>query len=263
MTKHKECSPKFDRKTAAQLREEIEELKLELLFRETEEEIYAQNALKAQEDTRVDEWVQKQVLQNLGNANKPAPCKKIFENPIRIFRMPTRAAACIAFLIVFLLGSGTGFAAATYLQKQAGKFVMESGTEEIVFRFQMAQEPIPIPEEWHGEYFPSYIPEGFSLTRVSSPDSSCSRAYYENADGVSITFGELGTDTVLGVNSENAAVTRKEIGGRMATISETETSTVIVLIEGDKILLIEVAYFTGYENTSTAIQIAESILILQ
>ena len=64
MTKHKECSPKFDRKTAAQLREEIEELKLELLFRETEEEIYAQNALKAQEDTRVDEWVQKQVLQN-------------------------------------------------------------------------------------------------------------------------------------------------------------------------------------------------------
>jgi len=38
MNRQAETSPKLDRKTAAQLREEIEELKLELIFRETEEE---------------------------------------------------------------------------------------------------------------------------------------------------------------------------------------------------------------------------------
>ncbi|MBE5766013.1 MAG: DUF4367 domain-containing protein [Clostridiales bacterium] len=263
MNRQAETSPKLDRKTAAQLREEIEELKLELIFRETEEEIYARNALEAQQDTRVDKWVQKQVLQSIGNTEYPVSRKKYFNSHAYHFRMPTRAAACIAFLIVFLLGSGTGFAAATYLQKQAGKFVIEPSTEEIVFRFQMAQEPIPVPAEWHGEYFPSYIPEGFALTKVSSPDSNCNKAYYENSDGVSIVFGELGTNAVFGINSENASVTRKEIGGRMATISETEISTVIVLIEGDKILLIEVAYLSSDENTSTAMQIAESILILQ
>jgi len=256
--------PSVDRKTAAELREEIEELQLKLIFREAEEDFYDQLVREAQTDPRVIKWKEEGGLRKFCE-NIPTPREKKRRKPKSFFPIPKRAASVCAVFLIFLIGAGTGFAASNYLQRQAGAFVMTQEDGNLDFRFQMAQETLSVPAEWQGEYFPARIPDGFELAKVSSVDSNCSRAYYENSDRISITFGELGTETIFGINAENAAVTREEIGGRMATISETENSTVIVFMERDKILIIEVTdgYFKGYEHRNAAMQIAESILFLQ
>ena len=122
-------SEKFDRKTAAQLREEIEELKLELAFREMEEEVYAQIAAEADEDENLEKWMKENRPQPLYEADK-AEIHKAEKKRKAWFHFGTSAyamRACIVCLIFFLIGSGVGGATVAYVKQAAPEIEQKAG----------------------------------------------------------------------------------------------------------------------------------------
>ena len=256
MTTKRKTGPKqkFDLKTSAQLQAEIEDLKIELALRKLEEAAYekianeevdeqCREAVKLKEQPRV-EWHDLQSEQRCPST-----------------RIPLRAmGVCAACLMLFLAGAGTGIAATNYLQRQTGIFAMNPGSESINFQFQMAQEPISVPVQWQGKYFPAYIPEGFTMKQIGN-----NRVYYENADGVRIVFQEKNMHDDVFINSENAIITHEKVGTRMATVSQMENATMIVFIDGDKLLKVSVTDidFVGYKSRAEALKIAENIMMLK
>ena len=137
---------------------------------------------------------------------------------------------------------------------------MNQTDEALNFRFQMSPNTLAVPAEWQGEYFPSYIPDGFELVSISPIG-----VRYKNADGVEIEFMEMDPSAGFSMDSEHSVVSYERVGGRMAVISEWDNSTMIVFTEGDRILTVDVIdnHETGYTNKDVAMQIAESILLLQ
>lgn len=69
-----------------------------------------------------------------------------------------------------------------------------------------------IPEGWNGEYFPTYIPEGFEVCNVFS-NISMNYVEYTNIDGKLFSFDETSTDVVTQIDTEDAELTQNAIGG--------------------------------------------------
>ena len=67
------------------------------------------------------------------------------------------------------------------------------------------------------------------------------------------------------INSENAIITHEKVGTRMATVSQMENATMIVFIDGDKLLKVSVTDidFVGYKSRAEALKIAENIMMLK
>ena len=254
MTKKRNLKQRFDLKTAAQLQAEIEDLQIQLALRRMEEAAYEKIANEELEAFRREDVEMKEAPKAEWSDLRSKGSSHGSRIPLRV------AIVCITCLMVFLAGAGAGIAATNYLQLQVGVFAVTHEADSINFRFKTAQESISVPTQWKGEYFPAYIPEGFDLTKIDNTS-----VYYENENGVRIVFREKGIYEDAFINSENSIITHERIGMRIATVFEKEKSTVVIFIEGDKILEVSVTNLegSGYENKETALRTAENIMLLK
>lgn len=154
MNKKMDSSAKFDRKTAAQLREEIEELKLELIFREMEEAFYAQIAAEAETDSDTEKMMQEPRPQLF-----PAGKKEIRKAERKRIRWPLFSIsgyamrACAVCIALFLLGSGVGGATVAYVKQAAPVMEKKEGVFGNYLTFGVYEqdnnlENGPEPIEW-------------------------------------------------------------------------------------------------------------------
>ena len=72
---------------------------------------------------------------------------------------------------------------------------------------------IDIPNDWLGMYYPTYIPDGYTVTEVG--ELSALVDFY-NEDGIFIVFEEHTEDSNVSLNSENAELKYVDINGKEA-----------------------------------------------
>lgn len=93
-----------------------------------------------------------------------------------------------------------------------------------------------VPENWKGRYYPSYIPEGFSLTEQSV---LARWVRYQDKMGVDIMFSEYDENDAVNVNSENAELSYVEINGRNVFVIERDDMTIATWALEDRYFVVE------------------------
>lgn len=129
-------------------------------------------------------------------------------------------AISIAACLVVLLGIAAPFAVA-YVPSIRSRVLglllqFEADHVDVEMREESA---FAIPSGWQGLYFPSYIPDGYVLQRMSDHGET---AELVNAAGDILFFGEYVESSSLAVDSEGAQRSSVEINGSTALVLEKD-----------------------------------------
>ena len=91
-----------------------------------------------------------------------------------------------------------------------------------------------VPAEWRGEYYPSYISEGYVLTEI---DPMVNKVIYNNTSGDILSFGEYSEDEEISLDSENATISYATVNGNNTLIIEKDDTT-ITWSNGEKYFIV-------------------------
>ena len=112
-------------------------------------------------------------------------------------------------------------------------------------------EEFYVPVEWQGNYYPSYIPDGFYLKEQGKLNCYVK---YENEQGARINFSEYSADDSVSINSENAELSYTTINGVDAFVIERESSVIITWNSDDKFFVL-----TANTPKEEALEIANGV----
>ncbi|MDD3213708.1 MAG: DUF4367 domain-containing protein [Eubacteriales bacterium] len=163
-----------------------------------------------------------------------------------------RIAACL--LLVFFIGLTTAVATVHSVRIKVMEIIfnIESAYTEVSLR-EKEGAGFDVPGEWQGEYYPAYIPSGYTVDQISCLPPLC-LVMYTSADGSRIIFDECGSDSGTNIDTEDAAITNVLINGNPGLLSEKEHKTIISWSEGNEYFILT-CDFTG----DGPLQIANSV----
>lgn len=119
-----------------------------------------------------------------------------------------------------------------------------------------------VPADWPGDYFPSYLPEGFEVTWKSYLGDDPCIEYTSTTENRVISYGEMGPNTTAINSIEGGVISYVEIHGHTAVVIETENpvdeahySVSITWDNGEKWFDVDTSGLTKAET----IRIAQSV----
>lgn len=160
-------------------------------------------------------------------------------------------AAVIALLVMVCVGS----AMATVHMVQIGllKLDVQTYPERTSYSLVPSEGTMNVPQEWSGDFYPAYIPEGFEFERCYSSNA----IYYDNDDG-SLSFSEEAYGSSVGLDTENANLSSVFINGAEATLIEKDGWTAVVWSANNRLFIIEM---DGAKDE--ALRVAASVILIK
>ena len=245
--------------SSAEIRKEIADLKIRLLFQlEFEEELEKLQQECAQEDAGEAEMISAHREEILRRIDSEARKRKAEQNsktgpgsrPAR--RGCMRAWNVIAVAAVMLLVS-IGSALATIHLVEAGMLDVQIREKGAVCRMIQTDSGMNVPEEWQGKYYLSYIPEGYYLE-------------YANGFGVSYIDGMGGKlkfdENLHGIRSandtENVIIDNVMLNDVQAMVTEKDGWITIIWSMNDRYFVMEIN-----EDRETALRVAVSVSLVE
>lgn len=135
-----------------------------------------------------------------------------------------RAASVAAAVIsVLAIGTVTAFAASESFRQQLMKFVVEFTPISVELSMEPLEDYMEVPEGYMGEYFISYIPEGFELYKAGED-----WADYRTADDRWLSFNEMDANGVASYDSENADISYVQAFGTDVLVMEKNEHVICI-----------------------------------
>lgn len=182
--------------------------------------------------------------------------KKALNSVLQI--KPLRLLKFAALLILLVnMAITIAVAASDTIRVQALQFLMQNTPSYTQIRFAPLGIEIEIPVDWPEDYYPTYIPQGFSITKVE-PFEEAALVIYENTHNQRIEIDICGPGAVANIDSENAEMFDISIQRHSAMVLRKNEWTRIVWSIGDRYIMIRSN--TDYE---TIVSVAESISPIQ
>jgi hypothetical protein len=241
-------------RTREQLLEEYEAAKLRLAFYDLQEEQNEEYEKLAENNTEIS---------NLASANQASDFHLIRQTTRQLktknfmqssFKMVRRAAQVASILIViFVLGTSTAFAVSPNFQVTIRNLLIRMTDEYTEIGLQNT-DTISVPEGWEGHYYPSYIPDGFSLVQQSDFITDSGFVEYEDASRNRLSFAECAENARTNIDTENAKITYTTVHDNEAMVVEKNGRIKIVWAEFDRYFIV---MFDG--DTNTALSVARSV----
>ena len=187
-------------------------------MRETEEILkLSREPVTPEEESRLDRiWSQALAgMDEINNRKKKEKRARTIRSTLLNF---SRVAACLAVLIVI----GAGFAVATNstFRSAVYRLFITEDTENNVIYMNFMKDPeaaFDVPESWLGVYFPTAIPEDFTITS-ELPDPDMSFIEYTGENGRFISLSE--SAEANGTFSNNGTIREMKINGYAVHIIE-------------------------------------------
>lgn len=169
----------------------------------------------------------------------------------RRFPRGVRVAAIIALLVMVSVGS----AMATVHMVQIGLLKLDIHTypERTSYGLVPSETTMDVPQEWTGDFYPAYIPEGFKFVRCYSSD-----AIYYDKDGGSLSFLEEKYGSKMSLDTENANLSSVLINGAEATLIEKDGWTAVVWSANNRLFIVDI---DGAKED--ALRIAASVILIR
>lgn len=160
--------------------------------------------------------------------------KKYSDEQLRLIRQEIRKAHVKAFIkkripriaraaaiVIALITIGMTTAVATMQSVRIMVLELLIGMEPQYSEVELRETlfvPVVVPEEWEGMYYPTYIPDGYSVIKVISSNSH-SVASYTTAEGANFSFMECRENTSINYDTEDAEIEERRIHGMPAKLS--------------------------------------------
>lgn len=156
-----------------------------------------------------------------------------------------QVAACM--LLIVALIAPVAIAKVEPLRSSVLRFLISLDEEQGAVNFDMVIEEelaLNVPEGWQGEYYMTYIPEGFDICSMSAFRATVE---YRDSNDRKLSFAELMSSTSSSVDNEDAETWYTMVQGRRAyVISKNDWHAIIWSID-DRYF--EVIYDGSYEET--------------
>ena len=138
-------------------------------------------------------------------------------------------AACIILLLA--MAAPIALANSATFRSKVMQLIMELDEEKGEAYFSLVQDQTAsfyVPERWPGNYFPSYIPDGFTIYDYD-PDFPIPGIEYRNAAKNQLYFEELDEDTTMMAGTEKSTISYVDINGAHGVLISGITSDGITL----------------------------------
>lgn len=224
--------------------ENYEEAALELaLYRMLREERTAQNEDESTETLRMSDESTPRILSLIDRQMRK-------RSGISFARILKTAAIALLILNMALTIAA---AASTAVRAKVIDFLTEINESYMSVGFSQSESSVAVPEDWAERYYPTFIPEGYTL-KYSNAIEGFSEAEYAGAQGERLRIQICDSSAVSRINTENAEVSFETISGASATVLRQPYEEVnIVWAIGDRYFIVSAI---DYE---TALSTAESI----
>lgn len=195
--------------------------------------------MAAEADARIRACIRRALRKNVG-------CKSL-----KLLVRAGRIAA--AALLVFFIGLSTAIATVPQVRVRVLNFFLNMETQYTEMGLLDTGRFVEIPFEWRGSYFPAWLPERFAL--VSATGGSVS---YTDADGKRMDFCEYGEGSVTNIDTENADVSFREIGGQSVMVIEKRDFVTLVWSGDNRYFILSLQ-----GSREEALQIQQSIIMIK
>ena len=175
----------------------------------------------------------------------------------RVQRILPRTISVAASLVI-LLAIATPFAVANISSIRVKVLQMLIRIEEDHAKLSLVENEdasFDVPSGWQGDYYPTYIPDGYE---VSSVISYFATVEFSNAEGNVLTFNECSESDQFNIDSENALMSYELINGQQVFVIDRTTSATVAWSNGSKLFIV-----TGRVSTEELLKIAESVRIIK
>lgn len=191
----------------------------------------------------------------------------------RLFLRTLRAAAAVVLVCAVSLGTAMAVSAEiraavlrlvyrvtpqyTEISIDGVKRVYEEGKATPAADGQTRRATVPpsmnVPDGWTGNYYPSYIPEGYVFHSITGTPSMRISIYMSASERI-MYFDEDDLTVEANIDTEGYKTEEININGNTALLAYKEGKTTIVWQEPDRILTLMVD-----ENVETALKVVESV----
>ena len=158
-----------------------------------------------------------------------------WRDTVRLTRMalPRLGKALAILLIVFAIGMPAAIATIPPVRARVMELIFETLRQytRVSLREKAGQE-VEVPAEWGGEYYPSYIPEGYEFDEVLG-GTHVRNVYYLSNKGDKLRFSEYGEGTSTRLDTENADVKFVMINGNPGMLVEKNGRIILTWSEYD------------------------------
>lgn len=172
----------------------------------------------------------------------------------------TAAVITVTMIILF----STGFLTVQAFRIQVLNFLIDTESKYTSFQLSPSnenqQESGELAVNWTNAYIPTYTPENYAVTSVSSSDSE-KRIIFTNKknEELFVMYCEYSSSNSVAVDTENASVIKKvKINGEDGTLSIKDTTVTVVWIIDDHLFTVQ-----GQISTDEAIKLAESVKFIE
>lgn len=193
----------------------------------------------------LDEWFQTYVKDLEAESRKSV-------RRVKIKKYTSRAS--IAFLMLILSSAVVTMSVEAFRIKFLNLFI-ESGSDYNRVDFDSGNVNTDVPADWQGHYYPSYIPEGYSLLQAQENDKT-KMLYYMTEGGEMLFFTQTTGEMGLNIDSEGVDIVSIPINDIDGYMIDKSGMIVISWSENGMVFTIE-----GEEEINTMIEIAEKIKI--
>ena len=170
-------------------------------------------------------------------------------------------AACIILLLA--MAAPIALANSATFRSKVLQLIMELDEEKGEAYFSLVQDEdasFDVPEGWRGNYFPSYIPDGFTIYDWD-PDFGAAFIEYRNGSANQLFFSEYSNGAGVVTGTDNAEMKEIDINGNPAYLidgiaSDGKTHTVNIFWQNETNWFGVVAYGL---STDEALQVARSV----
>lgn len=178
----------------------------------------------------------------------------------RKIQLQSLRAIKVAALIILIVNMAITVAVATSseVRAQVIRFLMEFNDSYVEMRFVTTGEAALVPEDWPELYFPTYIPDGYTVQEYF-PIKGMSRIVYANAAEQLLFIDICGVGASEAQNVEGAEISSIELHGVTATVLRQPYGQIdIIWMEGDHFFVVSSA-----ESYETALAVAQSVERIQ
>ncbi len=157
-----------------------------------------------------------------------------------------------AFLVLLLAGCVSALAVSPEMRESLSRLLVSPQKEFTDFRMEKFAEP-DVPEGFRGDFYPSYIPDGFFLE-----SADWYRACYLTEDEQRVLYyTELDENAAMNLDTEDADVTYGKVGGTDAMFVQKKGLSSVVWSFSNRFFLVSIK-----GTHEEALKIAESLVMI-
>jgi hypothetical protein len=167
-------------------------------------------------------------------------------------KVAARAVNVIAaFLVLLLVGCVSALAVSPEMRESLSRLLVNPQKKFTDFRMEDFAKP-DVPDAYEGDFFPSYIPNGFAL-QSAGWNGAC---YLAESDRV-LFYSELDENAAMNLDTENAEVTYGKVGGTDAMFVKKNGLSSIVWSFSNRFFVVSIV-----GTHEEAMKVAESLVVI-